>query len=158
VGSASLSHLSRRFFEVVRARPLTPRQQAEVTAWLAPPERALFWDQAAADQRHAYEVARRVRARLGEDEVATRAALLHDVGKRHVRMGAVSRTLATVGAVARLPLPASWRRYRDHEALGAADLEAIGADPLVVAFAARVRPDDEAAAARWDALVAADDA
>jgi hypothetical protein len=125
---------------------------------LTPQERDLFWDQAAADQRHAYEVARRVRATLGDDGVATRAALLHDVGKRHVRMGAVSRTLATVAAAARVPLPASWRRYRDHEALGAADLEAIGADPLVVAFAARVRPDDEAAAARWDALVAADDA
>ncbi len=158
MGSAGLRHLTRRFFEVLRARPLTPRQQSEVAAWLSPPERALFWDQAAADQRHAYEVALRARARLGSDGVATRAALLHDVGKRHVDMGAVSRTLATVGAAAHLPLPASWRRYRDHESLGAADLEAIGADPLVVAFARRVRPEGEADGARWDALVAADDA
>ncbi len=130
-----------------------------MAGWLPPAERTLFWEQAAADQRHAYEVACRARERLGPDQLVTRAALLHDVGKRHVHMGAVTRTLATMGAAARLPLPGAWRRYRDHEALGAADLEAIGADPFVVAFARRVPAGDLGAdAARWDALVAADDA
>jgi hypothetical protein len=151
--------LARRFFEVLRARPLTPAEQAEVAGWLLGRERELFWEQAVADQRHAYEVARRTRDRLGPDQIATRAALLHDVGKRHVRIGAVGRTLATVAGAARLPLTERWRRYRDHEARGAADLEAIGADPLVVAFARRPdSPPEGVEAARWEALVAADDA
>ena len=110
------------------------------------------------DQRHAYEVARRTAGMLGEDKPALTAALLHDVGKRHSRAGAIGRSLATILDGLRLPLPADWRRYRDHEQLGAADLAEQGADPLAVAFASGHRPaGDEVDAHVWDALVAADD-
>jgi len=159
VGAAKLGHLARRFFEVLWVRPLTLSEQAEVAGWLSGRAQELFWEQAAADQRHAYEVALRTRERLGPDPAATRAALLHDVGKRHVRLGAVSRTLATLAGATRMPMPGTWRRYQDHGALGAADLEAIGEAPLVVAFARRpYAPPEGIDGARWDALVAADDA
>ena len=111
------------------------------------------------DQRHAYDVAQRVHSELGENGPAIKAALLHDVGKRHSDVGPIGRSLATVFDALRLPLPADWRRYRDHGELGAADLELIGADDLCVAFArGRFDPATAADQSTWDALVAADNA
>ena len=152
-----MRHLVKRFFEVVTSRALSPSEQAWVNRALRVDLAVLFWQQAPIDQRHAYEVAQRTEAMLGEDNAALTAALLHDVGKRHSRAGATGRSLATVLDFLRLPLPADWRRYRDHEQLGAADLAECGADPLAVAFAAGRRPGaDEVEARVWDALIAAD--
>jgi hypothetical protein len=67
--------------------------------------------------------------------------------------------LATVLDAVRLPLPADWRRYRNHGELGAVDLERIGGSPLAVAFARGVVLGDEPFdRATWDLLMAADDA
>ena len=111
------------------------------------------------DQRHSYEVARRTEAVLGTDSAALTAALLHDVGKRHSRAGAIGRSLATLLDALRLPLPEDWRRYRDHERIGATELAEHGADPLTVAFAAGRRPQPaEVEGHVWEALVAADNA
>ena len=102
-----LWHLITRFVGVVTSRPLGPRAQESVTRVLGETEAAVFWQQQSIDQRHAYEVAARVADSVGEDHPAVVAALLHDVGKRRSRLGAVERSLATVTSLARLPMPAA---------------------------------------------------
>ncbi len=87
------------------------------------------------DQRHALDTAYAVARRLEGDEAAIRAGLLHDVGKRHSRAGSLARSAATILDALGLPLPAPWRTYRDHGPRGADELEAAGAELLVVAFA-----------------------
>ena len=144
-----------RFFGVVTGTPLGPRQQDEVRDALTPAEAGLFFRQQPIDQRHAYEVALRVSSELPGNEDAVAAALLHDVGKTHSMLGAVTRSLATVCSLLHLPMPERWRLYRDHGELGAADLRAAGARPLAVAFADGRRTGDDRV---WNVLVAADDA
>jgi putative nucleotidyltransferase with HDIG domain len=130
----SLGHLTSRFFEVLKARPLLDREAEEVRSWLSPGQAWLFFSQAGHDQRHGYEAAL-VAIHHGLDLVAVRAALLHDVGKRHARLGVIGRSLASLAIKARLPLPGRWRIYRDHGRVGSAELTAIGSEPLVVDFA-----------------------
>lgn len=126
---------------------------------LADDEAALFWKQQYQDQRHALEVAARVAAVRGDDRVAIKAALLHDVGKRYSRLGAFSRSLATVLDATGLPLPDRMAAYRAHGSLGARELEACECEPLVVEFAGR-HPGPAPVGidpARWRALLEADD-
>ena len=152
---ARLTHLIARFFGFVRARGPGPFEQRWVAAELDGPVAALFWAQRPEDQRHAIEVARRV----GDDPELVEAALLHDVGKVQAPLGAVARSLATVLGSLGLPMPGSWRRYRDHGTLGAAALEAVGASPLAVAFA-RHHPGAAPKGidpSRWARLAAADE-
>jgi len=148
-------HLATRFFAAVAGKPLRPSQQAEVCRALTAGEAGLFFRQQPIDQRHAFEVARRVRAALPGNEDAVAAALLHDVGKTHSRLGPVARSLATVVDMVHLPMPARWRVYRDHGSLGAEDLAEAGARPLAVAFAAGTPEGDPEV---WETLAAADDA
>jgi putative nucleotidyltransferase with HDIG domain len=131
-----LRHLVRRFFEVLAARRPTPAEQLEAAALLRPAEAALFWDQPVADQRHGLESARTVAARLPDRPDLIRAALLHDVGKRHARLGVVGRSVASALELAHLPAPGRFHRYLAHGPLGAAELERAGAEEIVVAFAA----------------------
>lgn len=152
-----LWHLITRFVGVLTRHPLGPRAQQAVTRILGEREAALFWQQQSIDQRHAYDVASRVADSVGEDHPAVVAALLHDVGKRQSRLGAVERSLATVISLARLPMPRRWRAYRDHGEIGARDLEAIAAHPLAVAFA-RGTPIGGVDAATWSVLETADNA
>ncbi len=149
-----LWHLATRFVGVLTSKRLPPSAQDEINDILEPAAAKLFWNQQAIDQRHAYEVAQRVRAAIGKDREALAAALLHDVGKSHSRLGAVSRSLATVFDFARIPMPDTWRSYRDHGALGARDLSEAGASPLAIAFAAGIPAGDPAV---WGVLEAADD-
>lgn len=151
-------HLVRRFFGHLRARPLSPREQDIVRDALPGELSALFYRQASADQRHALVVAMRVRDRRPGDADAFVAALVHDVGKAEVAIGAVSRSLATVFEALRLPMPHRWRTYRAHGTNGAAALEAAGAPLLAVAFA-RHHPGPPPAAIdgeAWSDLAAAD--
>ena len=151
-------HLIRRFCGFLVARPLGPGEQASVHELLTATEATLFWDQQHQDQRHALEVAERVGAASGDDRAALRAALLHDVGKRHSRLGAVSRALATLLDAAGLPMPARFTAYRAHGPLGARELAGIGCEALVVQFA-RWHPGPAPAgveAGRWETLVDAD--
>ena len=153
-------HLVRRFFGFHRARPLTPREQSEEAGILSSAEQALFWQLSDPDQRHSYDVMRASLAARPGDRIAAQAGLLHDIGKRHTRIGAVERSLATMAEGAHLPLPGRWSTYRQHADLGAADLEAVGADPFVVAFT-RIHPGpppSDVDAERWQAVAAADDA
>jgi hypothetical protein len=120
----------------------------------------LFFSQSSPDQRHAMTVARRFRKARPGDVSGHRAALLHDVGKAASSVGAVGRSLATVADSLSVPIPASWRTYRDHGPVGADALEAAGADGLTVAFA-RFHPQRAAPesidAVVWQALLDADE-
>lgn len=130
----TLGHLTARFFDAMRAGPLTEQEAESAGGWLEGAESGLFFAQPVVDQRHGYHAATVVAA-LSDDPVAIRAALLHDVGKRHSRLGIVGRSLASVMIRLRLPLPPRVRAYRDHGELGAAELAGIGSDPVVVEFA-----------------------
>lgn len=151
------AHLVRRFFGFVRARPLSPGEQQTVAGYLTPAERPLFWAQAAADQRHAYDTMRRAAQHAGDRQVL-RAALLHDVGKGLVSLGAVGRSLATVLDALRLPLRGRFARYRNHGPLGADLLAAAHAEPLIVDFARRHPEPDPGGndPAEWRILLDAD--
>lgn len=153
-----LAHLTRRFFWTLRAQPLTPREQAEAEGLLRESERPLFWSQAAVDQRHGLEGARRVlRDRPGERAVA-RAALLHDVGKRHSGLGLLGRSLASGLTLVGIR-PRRFRSYYDHGRIGAEELRAIAAEDIVVewsrAHAERARPES-ISVADWASLLEAD--
>lgn len=151
-------HLARRFFQVAGATPLSPAEQTIAARLLTPADAPLFWAQATADQRHALSAARLVvAARPGRGDLA-RAALLHDVGKRHAPLGLIGRTIASLLELTRLPAPGRLGRYLDHCNTGAADLERGGAEPIVVAFARHHHGTRPAGIgeADWRALLAAD--
>jgi putative nucleotidyltransferase with HDIG domain len=157
--TARLAHLVRRFFGVLGAAPLSPAEQAEAAALLRPAETGPFWGQPVADQRHALEAARIVAGLAPGRRDLARAALLHDVGKRHSRLGILGRSLASGLELVHLPSPGRLGRYLDHGPEGAAELEALGAEPIVVAFAGHhhgepppgVDPSD------WAVLAASDE-
>ena len=83
------------------------------------------------DRRHSILVARRfVAARPEATRVEIAGALLHDVGKVESGLGTFGRVAATVvGARGR-----RFRRYHDHEAIGARRAAAAGSDPVTVAL------------------------
>lgn len=130
----SLGHLTSRFFEVASARPLGPEEAEETRSWLSPGQAWLFFSQASADQRHGYQSAQVARDG-GLDHVGVKAALLHDIGKRHARLGVFGRTFASLAIKARLPLTRRWRLYRDHGRIASGELEAVGSEQIVVDFA-----------------------
>jgi len=119
----------------------------------------MFWAQQKADQRHGLVTARKLMASAPDDLELIRAGLLHDVGKSGMRISAVGRSLATLADLAGLPLPARYRRYRDHGPIGGAALAELGVEPLAVAFAWRHpgAPPPDMDARRWQLLLEADD-
>ena len=132
----SLSHLTRRFFDVLLSKPLTVDEADTVRKWLKPPEAAVvFFSQTDPDQRHGYHAALVVIDAGAVDVAIVRAALLHDVGKRNARLGLIGRSLASVLIRLRLPLTQRARLYRDHGEIGAEELARIGCEALVVDFA-----------------------
>lgn len=131
----SWTHLAARFFDVVGSAALDPSEAERVRGWLREGEEAMFFGQATADQRHGYTAAARVERRAPDRLDLIRAALLHDVGKRHAGLGALGRVAASVLIRLGGPLTPRMRAYRDHGPHGAEDLRAVGAEPLVVAFA-----------------------
>lgn len=120
---SSLGHLSRRF-----VRSLSRREpHAADTAWalrqLLPAEADLWLRMMAQDRRHSLLVARRFVERAPDasrEEVA--AALLHDIGKVGCGMGTLARVVATIVG----PRGRRFRRYHDHERIGAELLSAAG--------------------------------
>jgi hypothetical protein len=140
-------HLARRWWWSLSPAPPSDADEAWVDQWLRAGERALWVQLGNADRRHAVLVARRFIARRPS---ATRAemaaALLHDVGKLDSALGVTGRVVATVVG----PRGHRFRRYHDHEAIGAAMLDAAGAAPETVALVCGSGP-------AVDDLMAADD-
>lgn len=130
-----LPHLGRRFLRSLSARRPDPAGQIVISQYVAGELAELFWDQPVADQAHAVRVAHRVLDSGLDRSELVRAALLHDVGKRHSRLGTVGRSIATLLALIRLPRPPRARLYLEHAESGGAELEDLGAEAIVVEFA-----------------------
>ena len=130
----SLGHLTRRFFDVLFATPLDSSERAAIEGWLDSGQAWAFFSQSDPDQRHGYHAAL-VTIAAGADLDVIRAALLHDVGKRHARLGVLARSVASVAIRLGLPLTTRWRLYRDHGEVAATELAGLGCDGLIVDFA-----------------------
>ncbi len=131
----SWPHLVARFRDVLSARPLDHCERAWVGARLRnPAEVRLFWAQPVPDQRHGYTAAAFVAARYPRRPDLIRAALLHDIGKRHAPLGVVGRSVGSLARKLGLRLGGRIALYLDHGVVGAAELEAAGAEPLVVDY------------------------
>ena len=151
-------HLAKRYRDGVSSAPLSPAEWSWVESFLADPERVAFREQPTADQRHGYEAARVAEAILGSDRSGVRAALLHDIGKRHARLGLLGRALVSVAIRLRVPLWERARIYRDHGQIGSVELSGWGAELLVVEFARNhhgTRPPSIEEAV-WEALCETD--
>lgn len=152
-------HLVARFADVLSARPLRPAEQQAVAELLdSDAERTMFWTQSAADQRHGWASARHVQRTSPERRDLARAALLHDVGKRHARLGVIGRVIASLIRMFGGRGSGRIGDYIDHGARAAGELAEGGAEPIVVAFARAhhdARPDD-ITEADWALLMDAD--
>ncbi len=153
----SWTHLASRFFGAIRARDLTIDQHAWLSEILSGQELELFMEQPVIDRRHGYESARAMSSSTDDSDLV-KAAALHDVGKRHARLGVLGRSVASVLIKLRTPLRGRFRMYWDHPSIGASDLRTVGSPAVVVSFAmahhgARPADIDERT---WRLLLAAD--
>lgn len=130
-----------------------------MAGWLrSDAERAMFWDQPPADQRHGLGAARFVAQRRPDRLDLIRAALLHDTGKRHARLRILGRVLASLVRLTGRPGRGRIGTYLAHGPLAAGELAAAGAEPAVVEYARDhhgARPD-AFPAADWAILEEAD--
>lgn len=152
-------HLAARFVDVVTSRPLSRGEVEAVEKWLEDERaRQAFFSQIPADQRHGFESALIVVDHAPQRLDLIRAALLHDVGKRHARLSPLGRVIASVAIRFGLPLTPRLALYRDHGAVAAAEF--ADEDPLVVEFARHHHGDRPASieVADWEILQAADQA
>ncbi|MEX1005715.1 MAG: hypothetical protein WD990_02695 [Acidimicrobiia bacterium] len=131
----SWAHLARRFAWSFRVEPLSPAELRELSELIDERTLKAYLQQNDADQRHGLEAARYVRERDGHTELVV-AALCHDLGKRHARLGITGRVIASVLARLRLPAPGRLGVYLDHPALGAAELQKLGLGGLATDYAA----------------------
>ena len=155
----SPGHLYRRFRYHVGPTPDPTSSDRWAAERLEGDELALFGSMTVRDRVHSVAVARRVEAALaGEPDTdwAVRAGLLHDVGKALAPLGTTGRVVASLaeGSAAGdwlearphsrfLPI-ARMGAYLIYTELGAHRLEAIGAHPMVSAWAREHHlPEDE---------------
>lgn len=151
------THLAARFYDFMTASRLARSERDTVRRWLG--EEAAceaFFAQPDADQRHGLHAALHVMAESPSRLDLIRAALLHDIGKRHARLGAVGRVIASIAIRLRLPLTPRLALYRDHGPVAAGEL--AGLEPLVVEFARHHHSARPASipAPDWELLVGAD--
>ena len=122
-------HLVRRFVGSLSCRQPELADTAWVDSQLLASESQLWHRMSAADRRHSIEVARRFESLGGpwsREEIA--GALLHDIGK----LDAGLRTTARVAATIVGSRTARFRRYHDHEQIGADLLVAAGSSDVTV--------------------------
>jgi hypothetical protein len=140
------AHLARRFITSLSRREPTDADTAWADSHLLDAEAALWHRMAPADRRHSITVARRFEASGSWTREEMAGALLHDVGKLDSGLGAYGRVIATVVG----PRTQRFRRYHDHERIGADLVAAAGSTDNTVEL---VRGRGRAA----PALKAADD-
>ena len=116
-------HLARRFVTSLLRREPAAAETAWGTSQLLPAEAELWQRMAVQDRRHSLLVAHRFAERQPDHSRAELAgALLHDVGKVDCGLGTFGRVAATVIG----PRTAAFRRYHDHERIGAEMLASAG--------------------------------
>lgn len=110
---------------VLRRRRLSRSRVAWVDQHLTQVERALFWQLAPSDQRHAVAVSMKASAMaraegLGERErlLLVRAGLLHDIGKVAGEMGLLARVWVVAVKALFPALASKWSRRAREELLG----------------------------------------
>lgn len=128
----SVVHLARRFLTSLSRQP----PPADDTAWaisqLLPAEAELWQRMTVQDRRHSILVARRfVRFAPDAERAEVAGALVHDVGKLASGLGTFGRVVATVAG----PRTDRFRKYYDHERLGAEMLVAAGSPPVTIELA-----------------------
>lgn len=124
-----IAHLARRFVTSLSNREPGVADTAWADSQLLESERVLWRRMSAPDRRHAISVARRFQSLDGSwirDEMA--GALLHDVGKVESGLGVLGRVVATIAG----PRTERFRRYHDHERVGADMLAAAGSPTVTV--------------------------
>ena len=129
----SWTHLASRFFGGLRARDLDPDEVRWIREILSEPEFALFMAQPIIDRRHGHESATSMSRHTTERDVI-RAAALHDVGKRHARLGLIGRSLASACIKLGLPLTNRFQTYHNHPEIGRRELVEAGSPHVVVSF------------------------
>jgi hypothetical protein len=134
--SGSLSHLTKRFFDVLMSRRLNAGEVDAVERWLSPGLTVIFFEQPPEDQRHGYYAALVVQSDGSSSAEVIEAALMHDVGKRHAGLGILGRTVASILIRFGFPLSKKMMIYTDHGPSAARELAGAGATRLSVAFAA----------------------
>jgi hypothetical protein len=127
-------HLSSRFFGSLGARDLDDAERAVLIEFLTEPEIELFMGQPPLDRRHGYQAAR-FALDAGAADAVVRAAALHDVAKRHARLGVLGRVAASLCIKLGLPVRGRFKTYRDHGLIGAAELAGVGAPEIAVTYA-----------------------
>jgi hypothetical protein len=155
----SFGHLANRLLDYITAHPLGERDTELAESWLSAAERGLFFAQSPKDQAHGFRSGLMVAREHPERGDLIKAAALHDVGKRHARLGAMGRSVASLAIKFRLPMSSRMRIYRDHGALGSAELAGAGSPPIAVEFARdhHGRRPDSIQPEEWALLVAADE-
>ncbi len=124
-----IGHLARRFATSLSRREPGVADTAWVDSQLLESERVLWRRMSVPDRRHAINVTRRFASLDGSwerDEMA--GALLHDVGKVQSGLGTFGRVVATIAG----PRTKRFRRYHDHERLGAEMLTAAGSSAVTI--------------------------
>ena len=134
-------HLAARFVTSLPPTPPSVDEEVWVDEHLLPGERALWIQLSNQDRRHSAAVARRfVRERPAATRAEIAGAILHDVGKIECGLGTWGRVVASVVG----PRTERFRRYHDHEAIGAEMAQAAGSDPSTVDLIAQRGPAFEA--------------
>jgi len=151
----------RQFLAAVRAR-VSDDEMAVLEQHLDPSQRELFWEMSPIDQRHCLDVFNNLLQQGHSDPDLLRAALLHDVGKRGIRLW---HRVASVLLEAFWPAlleklavnhPQSWLYgfyiYRYHADLSAELAERSGCSPSVVELVRghHTPSENEQAQALWE--------
>jgi hypothetical protein len=122
-------HLAARFFTSLSSAPPDAADETWAHDQLLPGEWALWSAMTNQDRRHSAKVARRfvaARPEAGRAEIA--GALLHDVGKLECGLGTWGRVVASLVG----PRTDAFRRYHDHEHIGALLAEQAGSDAATI--------------------------
>jgi hypothetical protein len=122
------AHLARRFVTSLSRHEPADVDEKWAASQLLGGELELWRQMSAPDRRHSIVVARRFESQgpWSRDEIA--GALLHDVGKLESGLGTFGRVAATIVG----PRTARFRRYQDHEGVGADLLAAAGSSEITI--------------------------
>jgi putative nucleotidyltransferase with HDIG domain len=136
-----------QFFQALFARPLSKTDMLEICSILSPAQLELFTIMSVNDQQHSLGVMRHLKNEGKRNQDLLVAALLHDVGKAHVSLGLIERSLVVLAHYFKPALAQkwecqeiddswNWKRpfivYKKHPVWGAAMVQTVGCSPVTV--------------------------